>query len=42
VSEIADQVGNDMLIASSAVLLKNRDGIGGPDDMVRFVKLRTG
>jgi hypothetical protein len=37
VSEIADQVGNDMLIASSAVLLKNRDGIGGPDDMVRFV-----
>jgi hypothetical protein len=37
VSEIADQVGNHMLIATSAVLLKNRDGLGGPGDMVRFV-----
>ena len=26
-----------MLIATSAVLLKNRDGLGGPDDMVGFV-----
>jgi len=26
-----------MLVATSAVLLKNRDSLGGPDDMVGFV-----
>jgi hypothetical protein len=37
VSEIADQVCDRMLVATSAVLLKNRNGLGGPDDMVGFV-----
>ena len=37
VSEVADQVCDRMLIATSAVLLKNRDGLGGPHDMVGFV-----
>ena len=30
VSEIADQVCDGMLVTSAAVLLKNRDGLGGP------------
>jgi hypothetical protein len=37
VSEIADQVGYHVLVATSAALLKNRDSLGGPDDMVGFV-----
>ena len=37
VSEIADQVGYHVLVATSAVLLKNRDSLGGPDDMVGSV-----
>ena len=37
VPEIADQVGYHVLVATSAVLLKNRDSLGGPDDMVGFV-----
>jgi hypothetical protein len=37
VSEIADQVGNHVLVATSAALLKNRDSLGGPDDNVGFV-----
>jgi hypothetical protein len=37
VSEIADQVCDRMIIASPAVLLENRDGLGGPGDMVGFV-----
>ena len=36
-SEIADQVGYHVLVATSAVLLKNRDSLGGPDDMVGSV-----
>ena len=36
-SEIADQVRDHVLVAGSAVLLKNRDGLGSPDDMVGFV-----
>lgn len=37
VSEIADQICNGMLITSAAVLLKNRDGLSGPSDVVRSV-----
>jgi hypothetical protein len=34
VAKIADQVCDGMLIASAAVPLKNRDGLGGPGDVV--------
>ena len=34
VAKIADQVYDGMLIASAAVPLKNRDGLGGPGDVV--------
>jgi hypothetical protein len=33
VSKIADRVCDRMLVATSAVLLKNRNGLGGPDDI---------
>src|SRR5471030_1671185 len=38
VSEIADQVCDDMLVTSAAVLLKNRDGRGGPRNVVGFIR----
>jgi hypothetical protein len=37
VSEIADQVGYHVLVATLAVPLKNRDSLGGPNDMVGSV-----
>ena len=37
VSQVADQVCDGMLVASSAVLLENFDRIGGPGDVVRVV-----
>src|ERR1039458_1429143 len=37
VSEIADQVCDGMLITGAAVLLKNRDGLGGPRNVVGFI-----
>ena len=36
-AKIADQVCDGMLIASAAVPLKNREGLGGPGDVVSFV-----
>src|SRR5664280_3715912 len=38
VSEIADQVCDGMLVTSAAVLLKNRDGLGGPRNVVGFIR----
>jgi hypothetical protein len=38
VSEIADQVCDDMLVTSAAVLLKNRDGLGSPRNVVGFIR----
>ena len=37
VSEIADQVCDGMLVTGAAVLLKNRDGFGGPGNVVDFI-----
>jgi hypothetical protein len=37
VSEIANQVCDGMLVAGAAVLLKNRDGLGGPGNVVGFI-----
>jgi hypothetical protein len=37
VSEIADQVCDRMLVTRAAVPLKNRDGLGGPGDVVSFM-----
>jgi hypothetical protein len=38
VSEIADQVCDGMLVTSAAVPLKYRDGLGGPRDVVGFIR----
>jgi hypothetical protein len=38
VSEIADQVCDGMLVTSAAMLLKNRDGLGGPCNVVGFIR----
>jgi hypothetical protein len=38
VSEIADEVCDGMLVTSAAMLLKNRDGLGGPRDVVGFIR----
>jgi hypothetical protein len=38
VSEIADQVCDSMLVTSAAVLLKNCDGLGGPRNVVGFIR----
>jgi hypothetical protein len=37
VAEIADKVGDRVIVSGSAAFLKNRDGLGGPGDMVGFV-----
>jgi hypothetical protein len=37
VTEIADEVCNRMVIASAAVLLKNRNGPSRPGDVIGFV-----
>jgi hypothetical protein len=37
VSEIANQVCDGMLVAGAAVPLKNRDGLGGPGNVVGFI-----
>jgi hypothetical protein len=37
VSEIANQVCDGMLVAGAAVLLKNRDGLGGPGNVIGFI-----
>jgi hypothetical protein len=37
VSEIADQVCDGMFVTGAAVLLKNRDGLGGPRNVVGFI-----
>jgi hypothetical protein len=37
VSKIADQVCDGMFIIGAAVLLKNRDGLGGPRNVVGFI-----
>src|SRR5665811_191457 len=37
VSEIADQVCDGMLVTGAAVLLKNRDGLRGPRNVVGFI-----
>src|ERR1019366_1434908 len=36
-SEIADQVCDGMLVTGAAVPLKNRDGLGGPRNVVGFI-----
>jgi hypothetical protein len=36
-SEIADQVCDGMLVTGAAVLLKNRDGLGGPGNVFDFI-----
>jgi hypothetical protein len=38
VPEIADQVCDGMLVTCAAVLLENRDGLGGPRDVVGFIR----
>jgi hypothetical protein len=38
VSEIADQVCDGMLVTCAAVPLKYRDGLGGPRDVVGFIR----
>jgi hypothetical protein len=38
VSEIADQVCDGMLVTGAAVPLKNRDGLGGPRNVVGFIR----
>jgi hypothetical protein len=38
VSEIADQVCDGMLVTSAAVPLKYRDGLGGPRNVVGFIR----
>jgi hypothetical protein len=37
VSEIADQVCDGMFVTGAAVPLKNRDGLGGPGNVVGFI-----
>jgi hypothetical protein len=37
VSEIANQVCDGMLVTGAAVPLKNRDGLGGPGNVVGFI-----
>jgi hypothetical protein len=37
VSEIADQVCDGMFVTGAAVPLKNRDGLGGPRNVVGFI-----
>ncbi len=37
VSEIANQVCDSMLVTGAAVPLKNRDGLGGPGNVIGFV-----
>jgi hypothetical protein len=36
-SQIADQVCDGMLVTGAAVPLKNRDGLGGPSNVVGFI-----
>jgi hypothetical protein len=36
--KIADQVCDGMLVTSAAVPLKYRDGLGGPRDVVGFIR----
>src|ERR1035437_6055440 len=38
VPKIADQVCDGMLVTSAAVPLKYRDGLGGPRDVVGFIR----
>jgi len=37
VSEIANQVCDSMLVTGAAVPLKNRDGLGGPGNVIGFI-----
>ena len=37
VSKIADQVCNGMFITGATVPLKNRDGLGGPRNVIGFI-----
>jgi hypothetical protein len=39
VSQIADQVCNGMLVTCAAMPLKNRDGLGGPRNVVGFISV---
>ena len=38
VPEVADQVCDGMLVPGAAVLLKHRDGLGGPCNMIGFIR----
>src|SRR5664280_3767730 len=42
VPKIADQVCDGMLVTSAAVPLKYRDGLGGPRDVVGFIRHGSG
>jgi hypothetical protein len=37
-TEVADQVCDGMLVSSATVLLKNRDGLGSPCNVIGFVR----
>jgi hypothetical protein len=38
VPEVADQVCDGMIVPSAAVLLKNCDGLGGPCNVIGFIR----